>query len=547
MSRFGHSLMLALILLAVLTGLIVGGMAYAGYRVTVSKTNLPNLVLNGIPVGGLTKEETAARLKEQGWDRLNKVPLEVTLPLEISFKLDRLQAGTSITAEKAADEIFLYGHSLKWFDNLEKYMKARFGKEDEPPIASIKPNETYIRANVRSAVGRFSELTADRELHVDMENTVMTLIKGGGIIRIDENKLYNAVLDALNTGKEHLDYTEIEGEIGVPDFEKIYDEVAADPQNAYFSAENFDIVREVIGRSFEPEDALRLWQEADPGEIVRIPLTITRPDVVTEDLEGMLYRDRLCFMTTYFWDSSDARVNNIDLAAKKLDGIIVMPGQIFSYNEAIGERTEDAGFRLAGAYADGEVVEEIGGGICQVSSTLYCAAMYAQMTTVSRTNHYFAVSYLSMGYDATVSWKQPDYRFRNDRDFPVKILTYVADRSITIEFWGTNLDGSHVSPFTRSYEVYDTEYPTVLIGYGVTTVRRILDANDNVINTIEEPTGVYYLHDEEIAWPEEKRRKDEMEKASSTSFRLEDPTADIIWDPVVLAIQPDYICKHFQL
>ena len=538
MSRFGHRLMLALILVVVLAGLVLGAMVYGGYRVTVSKTNLPNLVLDGIPVGGLTKAETAEKLKENGWDRLNGIPLEVTLPLDISFRLDRLRAGTSITAEQAADDIFRYGHGLKWFDNLDKYLSARFSRGVEPPIISISPNESYIRANVRAAAERFSEMTGDNELHVDRQNAVMTMIKGGGVVSVDEERIYSAVLDALSTGKEKLNYSQVDGEPGIPDFDKVYDEIASEPQDAYFSPENFDLVHEVIGCTFEPEEALKLWKAAQPGEQVSIPLTITQPEVLAEDLEAMLYRDRLCFMTTSFWDSSPARINNIDLAAKILDGVIVMPGQVFSYNDTIGQRTEDAGFRLAGAYADGEVIEEVGGGICQVSSTLYCAAMYAQMTTVSRTNHYFAVSYLSMGYDATVSWKQPDYKFRNDRDFPVKILTFVDGHSVTIEFWGTNVDGSHVSPYTKSYEIYDTEYPNVLIGYRVTTYRRILDADDNIIDTIEEPAGIYYLHDEEIAWPEEKRRKDEEKKAAE-ALGLADSTAAVVWDPVVLAIQPD--------
>ena len=113
-----------------------------------------------------------------------------------------------------------------------------------------------------------------------------------------------------------------------------------------------------------------------------------------------------------------------------------------------------------------------------------------------------------MGYDATVSWTWPDYRFRNDRAFPVKILTYVDDNSVTIEFWGTDVDGSHVSPYSRTVELYDEEYPNVLIGYRVTTYRNILDANGNIINTIEEPAGEYHLHDEEIDWPVEKLMRD---------------------------------------
>ena len=207
--------------------------------------------------------------------------------------------------------------------------------------------------------------------------------------------------------------------------------------------------------------------------------------------------------------STNNRISNLKKACAMLNGIEIMPGETFSYNEAVGQRTEDAGFLLAGAYADGEMVEEIGGGICQVSSTLYCAAMYAQMTTVSRTNHYFAVGYLSMGYDATVSWKQPDYRFRNDRDYPVKIVAFCdGDDGVTIEFWGTNTDGTHVSPYTERTEVYDTEYPDVLIGYSVTVIRQIVDANNNIIDRLQEPTGLYHLHDQDIAWPPEKLLRD---------------------------------------
>ena len=173
----------------------------------------------------------------------------------------------------------------------------------------------------------------------------------------------------------------------------------------------------------------------------------------------------------------------------------------------MGERTEEKGYRWAGAYADGEVTTEIGGGICQVSSTLYCAAMYAQMTTTMRQNHWFPVSYLSMGYDATVSWDMPDYRFRNTREYPVRIVSYYDDHSVTIEFWGTNTDGTHVQPWTASHEVYDDTWGC-LIGYSVTVNRDILNADGAVINTVQEPTGIYHLHDNEIDWPPEKLAAD---------------------------------------
>ena len=342
---------------------------------------------------------------------------------------------------------------------------------------------------------------------MDPQAGVMTMIKGGGSISLNEDKIYSEISRALLGDVETMSWTEIEGEVRLPDFGKVYSEVCSEPQDAAF-AEDFTVIPEIVGCSFDVTEAEKAWREALPGAQVVIPLSITPAAVTSADLEGILYRDRLCFMTTYYRDSTENRKNNIRLAASKLDGITLRPGETFSYNEAIGQRTEEAGYLMAGAYADGEVVEEIGGGICQVSSTLYCAAMYAQMTTVSRTNHYFAVGYLSMGYDATVSWKQPDYRFRNDRDYPVKIVTYCEDDRITIEFWGTDTDGTHVSPYTTKTEVYDEEYKNVLVGYSVTVIRQIVDANDNIIARIQEPTGIYHLHDQDIDWPEEKRLRD---------------------------------------
>ncbi len=507
LSAFGRVFSLVLRTVIVLLVLLLLGAVYGGYLVTNSEKNLPNMSLDGIPVGGLTQEETAQKLREQGWDRINSMPLEVDLPMEISLMLNRSEAGGMISAEEAAEQIFSWGHDAHWFSNLEKGLDAWFSRDVAVKLRRPAWNEEYLRRNTQSACERYQEKIGNGDVLLDKKNARLSIVKGGGQLWIDEEKLYQAIITALENGQEKLQYTSLEGTVQVPNFESVYRDVTVDPQDARFD-ENWEIVPEIIGCSFGVEEAVSLWEAADFGETVEIPLTITEPAVHAEDLEGILYRDRLCFMTTNFWGSSANRINNIHLAAEKLNGVTVMPGQVFSYNDTIGQRTEEAGFRLAGAYADGEVTEEIGGGICQVSSTLYCAAMYAQMTTVSRTNHYFQVSYLSMGYDATVSWTWPDYKFRNDRDYPVVLVAWADDHSVTVEFWGTNTDGTHVSPYTSTWEVYDETYKHVLIGYGAITHRRILDAFDNVIATIDEPTGIYYLHDEEIDWPPEKLAAD---------------------------------------
>ena len=492
---------------AVLVLAVVGVLAYGGYRVTYSRVNLPNLTLDGIPLGGLTENETVKLLRDLEWDSLKDEPLTVSFPLGLSMTLDRMQAKACMTAEEAAAQVLDYGHGSNWFENFSQFVRTKFSRGFPVQLKRQELDENYIRANIHVVADHFRSETADADLHLDMDSATLTMIKGGGVISLDEDKIYRAVSDALRAGEKSFSWTEISGDVTLPDFNKVYEKLAVEAKDAEYT-ERFEVIPEVIGCNFSVSEAERLWREALPGTPLVIPLEITRPEVTAEDLEAQLFRDRLCFMTTYYGGSTANRVNNIHLAADKLDGNIVYPGDVFSYNDTIGQRTPDAGFLLAGAYADGEVTEEIGGGICQVSSTLYCAAMYAQMTTVSRTSHYFAVGYLGMGYDATVSWKQPDYRFRNDREYPVKIVCYYDDVSITIEFWGTDTDGTHVKPYTETAEVYDDEYPDVLIGYQVTVTRQILDADDHVINRIQEPTGLYYLHDQDIEWPEEKLLRD---------------------------------------
>ena len=504
-SRFGRSLALGLLTTAIFLALLLGGAAWAGYTVTNNGLSLPKLRLDGILLGSMTEEEMTRTLRDAGWDARCELPLSVSFPLGLSMTLSRLDANAAVPAEDAARELMKLGHGPDWFENLSKYLRATFSSGYDVVLRTGGLNENYIRANLRSVTERFAALTGDPDLHLDTEHARLTMTKGGGAISLNEEKILAAVSQALRSDTPSLSWTELDGDMRLPDFNRVAADLCVEARDAAFN-DDFSVIPEVVGCDFDITEAEKAWREALPGTEVVIPLSLTRPAV--------------SFMTTYYRDSTDNRKNNIRLAASRLDGITLLPGQVFSYNEAIGQRTEEAGFLLAGAYADGEMVEEIGGGICQVSSTLYCAAMYAQMTTVSRTSHYFAVGYLSMGYDATVSWKQPDYRFRNDRDYPVKIVAFCGedDDSVTIEFWGTDTDGTHVSPYTTSVEVYDEEYPTVLIGYSVTVIRQIVDANDNIINKIQEPTGLYHLHDQDIQWPPEKLLRDAQSTQTLTFY-----------------------------
>ena len=478
-------------------------MAAAGAAISRSGVNLPNVYVGDVFVGGMTKEETKAALDKAGWDKMAKQELAVELPADIRFTLNASRAGAVLSEEKAIEAACAYGHSGKPFDCLFKYLKNYLSAEDVTASGQELDSE-YIRANIDRGVELLNKATEVTGYKVDEKNNRLVMTKGGGELKLDEEKLYNEIASALKSGKKELKFDTLAEELKAPDFEKIYGELAVEPANAEYD-EYFTVIPEVLGCRFDVTEAKKLWNDAVPGQKIFIPLDITEPEVTAEMLRSRLFCDRLGSQTTYYTWSTDDRINNIKLAASKLNGFIMLPGETFSYNETIGQRTEEAGFKTASAYSDGQVVEAIGGGICQVSSTLYCASMFAQMKTVSRTNHYFKVDYLDYGLDATVSWTSPDFKFRNDREYPVKITAWCDDetQSLTIEIWGTDTDGTFVTLRHSQEPVYDEEWTDVLIGYTVITYRDIYDADSNYLDTRAEPGGVYYFHDENIEWPEE--------------------------------------------
>ncbi len=136
-----------------------------------------------------------------------------------------------------------------------------------------------------------------------------------------------------------------------------------------------------------------------------------------------------------------------------------MPGDEFSFNGIVGKRTVEKGYQGAGAYVRGETVEEIGGGICQVSSTIYYCALLSDLKITNRYNHMYAVGYLPLGMDATVNWGTIDFNFENNKEYPIKIISYVEEKQLYVQMLGTKTDGVTIK---LTYELLSsTPYSTV--------------------------------------------------------------------------------------
>ena len=157
--------------------------------------------------------------------------------------------------------------------------------------------------------------------------------------------------------------------------------------------------------------------------------------------------------------SSSARLNNIRLALSTINGTSLAPGETFSFNGTVGQRTTERGYQPAGAYNAGEVVQEVGGGICQVSTTLFNAVVKADLEITERHNHTMPVGYVDKGKDATVNWGQQDFRFTNNTDSEIYIVAALtSDKHVHIAIFGRQLpDGQYITVEAVTTEKLDFE------------------------------------------------------------------------------------------
>lgn len=269
--------------------------------------------------------------------------------------------------------------------------------------------------------------------------------------------------------------------------QEIHDKLASEMKNAGFDQETQSIIPEKVGAEFDIPTVQRLIDETAPGDTMETQITIKYPTVTAENLKDVLFRDVLGECTTRVGGSSGRR-SNVRLSASAIDGKVLNSGDIFSYNDTVGQRTAAKGYAAAPAYVQGQTVNEIGGGVCQTSSTLYLACLRSNLEITERYAHRYESTYMPAGMDATVSWGGPDYRFTNNTDYPIKITTSYSGGSLTVRVLGTNVDGTSVK-MTNKTVSYDGKG-----GKTVKTYRNVYDASGNLISDDYEATSVYHSH-----------------------------------------------------
>lgn len=219
------------------------------------------------------------------------------------------------------------------------------------------------------------------------------------------------------------------------DVGKIHDEIYKPVVNANYTVNPYSFTVEETGIDFSIDEVLSTIKNVGTNEEYRFDLIYTEPEVKVTDFGMDAFPDKLATYSTRYTNNAD-RTTNLRIASSKMNGTVIPPGGTFSFNSVVGPRTASRGYKSAAIYSEGTVVNDTGGGICQVVTTLYNAAVKANMQITERRNHSFLPTYSDPGYDATVVYGSQDFKFKNTRNYPIKIVSDVSGGYCTVSIYG---------------------------------------------------------------------------------------------------------------
>ncbi len=414
--------------------------------------------IKGINVSGMSKEEAKQNIEKITTEKLLKTIKLVDGDYKVDLNPKDIEA--SFDVDKAVEEAYNVGRNGNIITNNYEILMAKLFKKDISLDFSL--NEEKLLEIINDTSLKLPGTVVQSSYYIEEDELIITKGAAGERIKADELKseIYNNIED-LNVGDTEL---EIPTEVVEPDpidLEKIRNEIYKEPKDAYVTKNPTEVHTHVNGVDFaiSMDEAKKIIEE-DKDEYT-IPLKITIPDKTIADLGEEAFPDMLSTFTTRYDASNYNRSTNIELATKSINGTVIMPGEVFSYNQTIGRTTLEKGYKEGTAYVGGKVVPDVGGGICQVSSTLYNTALLANLEITERSNHLFETSYVAPSRDATVYWGSIDFKFKNTRSYPIKIVGTAKNGVVKIDLYGIKEEEEYevvIESEVISYIPNETEY-----------------------------------------------------------------------------------------
>ena len=419
---------------------------------------LSGVSIMGIDVSKLSQQEATDKLNEI---IQSKCEDDITLKYkDYETTVNGKQINAKFDVEKAVNEAYNIGKGGNILVNNYNILITLIQKKDIS--MDLYYDDGLLSTAIEGISSKMPDSVKQSSYYVEDDNVI--IVKGKSGVKVKEDTMKEEIVSVMKKLEEKNIIITIPVETVEPDaidVEKIRNEIYKAPQDAYVSSNPTTVHTHVNGVDFNIsiEEAKKLLEE--DKEEYKIPLKITVPKIKVENLGEKAFPDLLATYTTRYDPTNKNRSNNLTIAAGKINGTILMPGEIFSYNKVVGARTIAAGYKEAGAYAGGKVVKDVGGGICQISSTIYNTALLANLEIVDRSNHQFLTSSVPVSRDATVSWGGLDFKFKNTRTYPIKIVASAKNGLAKVSFYGIKEETEYevvIQSKTLSYIPYTVKY-----------------------------------------------------------------------------------------
>lgn len=444
----------------------------------VTKSVIVNGVsIKGIDVSNLSMPEAKSKIEEAlNIELNNSIKLSAN---EYETTLNTSQIEFEYNISKAVEDAYSVGRNGNIIQNNYEILKAAFlCKDIMPEYTYNKDTLNYIVDSIESKIpGLVSQATYYRE------GETLIITPGTDGIKVNKDKLKEEIINTIvnenaveilqNNQPVSLEIPIEQTKADAIDIEQIHKEIYTEPKDAYYEENPFKIYAEVEGVDFAISMDEAKGIIAENREEYRIPLKITPANKTINDIGTEAFPYLISSFTTRYDASNVNRSQNLAIATAKINGTVLMPGEEFSFNQVVGKRTIEEGYKDAKIYQDGKVVDGLAGGICQISSTLYNAVVQANLEIVERRNHSFTTSYVKAGRDATVVYGVIDFKFKNTRTYPIKIEGTVNSGIAEFNIHGIKEDVEYtvdLAPVVTASIPYATQYipdPSLMPGQQV--------------------------------------------------------------------------------
>lgn len=483
----------------------------------------PNVTFAGVDLGGMTQQQAAETIEE---NIARTKEHAVTFSLADSQKeIARIDLGDVEPEETPADiardiyaawgggDSFLAGGgaflgALVSGRNVSagSYEKAFEQPAQELRAALVSDPVEFSAVVTEEGTLRVTKPAQGRRVIETFYDPVAALVgnayySGSETVLIESSEKPDGVYEAVSAQEVDLAFE--------------HEKLIGEKVNASYDKETDSILPGRAGISVSLEELTRAYEDAAAGETFTVQTAaVELPEVTAEELEEVLFRDELSSYTTRVGGASGRR-KNVQLTAERIDGYTMNAGETMQYGPLVTPFTKENGYYPAPGYYQGKTVDMYGGGACQASSTLYAAALYANLEIVQRVNHGFTSDYIGLGLDATVAEGGPEFEFRNNTPYPIKVkaefYTSGGKDYLKITLLGTKTDDSYVKmrvdvletiPFEEKIVETDELAPgerkveqTAYTGYKVKTYRNVYAGDGTLLSSTFEASSNYKARD----------------------------------------------------